>query len=133
MREDYTPRLSNDEADERGRTDACQDEVYAYARKLMDDNGLTSIMDIGTGGGFKLMKYFSDKVTLGTDIEPNLSWVKDKYPDRHWMQSDFSATDMTGSLLVGFDVIICADVIEHLVDPDALLAFIKRCKPKYII
>ena len=33
----------------------------------------------------------------------------------------------------GYDLVICADVIEHLVDPDELLGFIERCQPKVIV
>jgi 2-polyprenyl-3-methyl-5-hydroxy-6-metoxy-1,4-benzoquinol methylase len=84
-------------------------------------------VDVGTGGGYKLMKYFSDVRTLGLDLEPNVSWLKDKMPDREWAEVPLSES------APGFDLLICADVIEHLVDPDELLGFIERSKPKFAI
>jgi hypothetical protein len=33
----------------------------------------------------------------------------------------------------GYDLLICADVIEHVKNPDALLDFIKRAKPKTVV
>ena len=128
IKDGYTPRLDNDFADEKGRTDECQDDVYAAAKELVDAHGFHSVLDIGTGGGFKLMKYFRDKRTLGIDLEPNIAWVREQYPDREW-----STVPLTGPASQGFDIIIAADVIEHLIDPDELLDFIAACKPKMMV
>lgn len=127
IREDYTPRLDNEPSDERGKTDTCQDEVYAAGKKLVDQHALTSVIDVGTGGGFKLLKYFCDLQTLGLDVEPNVSWLKTNYPEREWESVPLSGERP------GFDLLICADVIEHLVEPDELLGFIERSKPKFAI
>lgn len=123
----YTVRLDNDVSIETGQTDTCQDEVYAHARKLFDAAGYKSVIDVGTGSGFKLMKYFKDAETLGTDIGENLRYVKKTYPDRKWKSVPFSKP------VQGFDLLICADVIEHIVDPDQLMKFIVGCKPQMVV
>jgi 2-polyprenyl-3-methyl-5-hydroxy-6-metoxy-1,4-benzoquinol methylase len=127
IREDYAPRLDNDQSDERGMDDRCQDEVYAMASRMAANNGHQSVLDVGCGGGFKLMKYFSHLRTRGLDLEPNFSFVCKKWPEREWALGDLSAT------VPGFDLLIASDIIEHLVDPDELVGFIKRCSPKEAI
>lgn len=127
IRPDYTHRLDNELSDERDKLDECQDDVYAAAKKLAVMRGYESVMDIGTGGGYKLLKHFGEFHTLGLDVEPNVSWLKEKYPDRQWAEIPFTQTAPT------LDLIICADVIEHLVNPDELLDFIKRCQPKEVV
>ncbi len=128
IKDGYTIRPENDFSDEKGRTDECQDDVYSAACELAKTNGFESVLDIGTGGGFKLLKYFREKRTLGIDLEPNIEWVRTEYPDREW-----STVPLTGKAPEGFDLIIAADVIEHLLDPDELLDFIAACKPKAIV
>lgn len=98
--------------------DGWQNEVYAEARALMDAHGLQSVLDIGTGSGFKLIKYFRDKLTFGIDLPPAVQMLRDKYPDRQWGTSLFDC-------LHGYDLIICSDVIEHVDDPDGLCNLIK--------
>jgi len=131
IREDYTPRLDNDFDDERGRKDECQDEVYKEAKHLADAHGLKSVLDIGTGGGFKLMKYFPNRTTLGIDLPQTIEWVKQVYPERNGRE--WKTIPLDGEAPQGYDLIIAADIIEHLPDPDQLLNFIVRCKPKYIV
>jgi len=99
--------------------DEWQDHVYQLAHKVVQDNRFNTILDIGCGSGFKLMKYFSDYPTTGLEVEPALTFVKEKYPTRIWYRSDF-----TQPITSQWDMVICADVIEHLPNPDELLDFI---------
>jgi len=82
-------------------------------------------LDIGTGSGYKLMSNFKDFDTLGMDLEPTVKWLTEKYKDRKWTDS-FEP-------VVGYDMIIASDVIEHLPDPDILLNLIQKCAPKMIV
>ncbi len=125
IKDGYTERLDNEACDQREAEDECQNEVYAYAAALPD---VKSVLDVGTGSGFKLMKYFRDVYTMGLDVEPNLSWLKRKYPDRDWMQVDLATAGETG-----FDLLICSDVIEHFPDPEVLLGFIARCDARLLV
>lgn len=98
-----------------------QNEVYQEARALADAHDLKTVLDIGAGSGFKLMKYFKDRSTMGVDLPPAVQMLRDKYPDRAWVTID----GVTLNFLAGFDLIICSDVIEHVTDPDALCNLIK--------
>ncbi len=108
--------------------DEYQLEVYLYALGLMKKYNLQSILDIGCGSAYKLITYLGEYDTIGLELPQNVQWLQEKYPDRKWLVSDF---DMGKSLKA--DVVICADVIEHLVDPDELLKFIKDISFKYLI
>ena len=109
-------------------TDQFQDEVYEAARKLCIEKGYRTILDIGCGSAFKLIKYFRDKKFVGLDLEPNLSFIKDKYPLYDFRESDFNNPPTES-----FDLIICSDVVEHLLEPDDLLAFINQIDFKHLV
>ena len=110
-------------------TDNWQDEVYSTAKEIADEKGFTRILDIGTGSAFKLMKYFKDVDTLGLDLEPALSFIKNKYPNRKWQESDLEHPEKYGS----FDMVICSDVVEHIMNPDDLMVFINALEWKVLV
>ena len=69
-----------------------------------------------------MLKFFNGFDFTGAEIEPTLSWLKQNYPNSNWIKSDFEQSPKEE-----FDVIICSDVIEHLIDPDDLINF---CTPR---
>lgn len=108
----YEMREKPEAFDDRKMRDEWQDDVYRLARLSMDSVA-TRVVDFGCGSGFKLMKYFSACQTVGHELEPTLSYLKATYPDREW-RGDYPKR-FTG------DVFICADVLEHMLDPTELL------------
>ena len=124
----YTSRTEFTTCEQIGHTDQFQDEVYAAARKLCVENNYKTVLDIGCGSAFKLIKYFRDKKFVGLDLEPNLSHIKDKYP-----LYDFRESDFTNPPVESYDLIICSDVIEHLLEPDDLLDFINQVDFKHLV
>lgn len=129
IKEGYKSRNRYHHHDDRGLTDGSQREVYERAKALFDDQKFSSVADIGCGSAYKLMKHFSEAQTCGYEIEPTLSYLKEIYPDRTWMYSDLSKEPSEKDV----DLIICSDVIEHLVDPDQLLNFINRFDFNYLV
>ena len=129
IKKDYIARTDYSHYDDRWRKDDCQDEVYALAHSVATENSFTRITDIGCGSAFKLIKYFDMFDTEGYEIEPTLSYLKERYPTRSWEFSDLSSTPV----VLETDIIVCADVVEHLVDPDQLLKFINRFDFKFLI
>ena len=93
-------------------------EVYLYALGLMKKYGFNSIIDIGCGSAYKLVTYLGDYETIGIEVPETYEWLI----------SDFS----TGKTLSA-DLIICSDIIEHLIDPYELIKFIKDISFKYLL
>lgn len=122
--ESYVIREDAPHFDDTPFQDEYQDDVYREARKLFMEHGFKTVVDYGCGSGFKLRKYFSGHQACGIEVEPTLSWLKEKYPDGYW-SNDTEAPP--GELL------ICADVIEHVADPDAFMARIVALKPELVI
>tara|TARA_R110002110_G_scaffold5742_4_gene29450 strand:+ start:2805 stop:4007 length:1203 start_codon:yes stop_codon:yes gene_type:complete len=126
IKENYKHRSSYTHYSDIGYEDQYQDEVYETAYRICQQHDLRTIFDVGCGSAFKLRKYFTDHDFIGAEIEPTLSWLKKEYPTDKWIQSDFTKS-------VEADLIICSDVIEHLIDPDELISFFKKSKYKFIV
>jgi SAM-dependent methyltransferase len=114
--------------DDRSNSDGWQDEVYRYAKEIAEAHNLQTVVDIGCGSGYKLLKYFRDQKTLGLDVAETYETLRRRYPQRQWGVGDFA-----GSAPADVDLVISADVIEHLLDPDQLLEFILRINPRYVV
>ena len=127
IREDYVIREKNDFLDTSGRSDEYQNDVYVYAKEIAENYSVKKIADVGCGSAYKLIKYFGDFELIGYDLEPTIEFLKEKYPNNKWILSDFNSAPEES------DMVICADVIEHVDDPDELIGFILKMKPKHVI
>lgn len=123
---DYNSRTNIEYFDDTSFKDEYQDDVYAEASKIVQENGYSKILDIGTGSGYKLIKYFDKYYTFGVDIEPTLSYLNKTYPNKKW-------GNMETALKNEYDLIICSDVIEHILDPNTLLNTINSISYKKIV
>ena len=95
-------------------SDRCLRDGYSPA--TMRQQGYRSVLDLGCGSGYKLIHELGEFETTGLELECNLARLRTRYPDRNWQLSDLGRPPHQH-----FDLVICADVIEHLVDPDTLL------------
>ena len=124
----YISRTEFKECHQMSCLDECQNEVYQVADSILKKNNYMTVLDIGCGSAFKLIKFFKHQQFVGLEIDPNLSFLKEKYPFY-----DFRKSDFTHPMTESFDLIICSDVIEHLLDPDELLFFIKNISFKHLV
>jgi hypothetical protein len=100
--------------------DEYQDEVYSLANNILFENNCQSVIDFGCGSGYKLFKYFGNlNNTIGIEIEPTLSFLKNKYPTSKWLEFKEDTKLST-------DIITISDVIEHVNDPFELPNMIVR-------
>lgn len=118
----YVERVDNNFFDDTGfANDYYQKEVYEHARAIA--NGFHSVLDIGCGSSFKLVKNFSGFDIQGVDLLPTVEWLRKEYPEHSW-QTELPDTA---------ELIIAADVIEHVSDPDDFLQSIKYINPRKIV
>jgi SAM-dependent methyltransferase len=102
--------------------------VYEFVDKLMQEQKLTSVLDIGCGSGYKLMNVLGKYQTIGAELSPTLEFLQRTYPDRHWVKSD-----LLSEFPDKVDVVMASDVIEHLEYPDNLILYMQNIGAKYII
>lgn len=105
-----------------------QKMTYRYAKDVAEKNKHKVIVDMGCGSGILLLRYFNEYNTIGYDLPINVDWLRKNHPDRKWIYSDFNV-----DVFEKPDMIICADVIEHIMEPNALMEWIKRTEARDII
>lgn len=100
--------------------------------QLLDKNKNQCILDLGCGNGY-LVNYLISLGynAYGTDAsEKGISIAKETNPDRFFVQ-DLSTGKLPAELQqLKFDTIISTEVIEHLYDPEAFMAFCKEVLKK---
>ena len=101
--------------------DDAQRNVYTYAASIAD---VRSIVDLGTGSGAKLIEFFGAKKTLGLDVAEKIALAKQRFPDRQWELPTHP---------IECDLLICADVIEHLADPLELIETINAGRWRHCV
>ena len=128
IKESYVHRKKYVHFDDTQQEDAWQLEVYLHALGLMKKHKLTSVADLGCGSGYKLVTYLGEYNTIGLELNVNLDVLKKKYPQRTWLESNFEINHN-----IRVDILICSDVIEHIVNPDELIDYINKIDFKYLI
>jgi len=113
--------------------DAHQREVYQKAKQLSLQNGYTRILDIGCGSAYKLKTFFEGFNIVGVDLPTTVNWLKDKYPNDKWLSVDLEKEELHAELTQEFDLVICSDVIEHMVDPDHLIRLLQKLSYKKLV
>jgi SAM-dependent methyltransferase len=115
--------------DDTALADEYQKEVYLRAAALARSlpAGAT-VYDVGCGSGYKLVHYLGDYDTVGFDVPETLDFLRRTYPDRRWMQAAFDERGFAPA-----DLVICSDVIEHVLDPDQLMGFLLSLSNRYLV
>jgi SAM-dependent methyltransferase len=103
-----------------------QYDVYRIAAQLMQGPGVSSVLDVGCGPPMKLKSLLPARplaVHL-VDQAQSAPLAAQLLPQAAFTAADLETIDL--DLGRRFDLAICADVIEHLRDPDPCLRFIRR-------
>ena len=100
--------------------------VYEEARDLITRYCLTSVLDIGCGMAMKLAELIQPVCSdiTGIDEPGTIAQCKQIHRFGRWYADDLE--NPTLNLNRDFDLIISADVIEHLVFPDQLLYLVRK-------
>lgn len=103
-----------------------QYDVYVKAVEFATKNNSKTIVDLGSGPGTKIKMLFdTNKYEITFIDQPNCQYIINKnFPSSKFIPVNLESID--NKLALKADLIICADVIEHLHNPSALLNFIKN-------
>lgn len=124
----YVHRTEEAYFDDTGNADEWQREVYEAARALMSKQRLRTVVDVGCGSGFKLVHSLGEFETIGIDLSETVTWLRRAYPQHRWLD-----TAEAKRLPLEADLVICADVIEHVADPDALMRFVMGITRSWVV
>lgn len=100
-----------------------QGPVYRLAARLARKRGWTSVLDVGCGTGHKLVNYLGrSAVTTGVDQPSAIALARQQFPECRWLEGDLESQAIWDEVSSPRpDLTLCADVIEHVEDPIALL------------
>jgi len=101
--------------------------VYQYANRLIKEKGISSVADFGCGVANKLL--FINRANpeidlIGLDQEFAINYCRKTYDFGRWYVADLDNEKDQND--VHAELVICADVIEHMSDPDILLENLKK-------
>jgi 2-polyprenyl-3-methyl-5-hydroxy-6-metoxy-1,4-benzoquinol methylase len=127
IKDDYVPRSAPDYCDVPPDQDTVwQPDVYSLAGALP---GIERIIDVGCGNGEKLLQFHPMRQIVGMDIGDNLAYCRKTYDFGQWIEHNLEMDSPfpLGPELLKNSVLVCADIIEHLIDPIHLLRNLKKC------
>lgn len=99
--------------------------VYKKAAELASRMDPCAFVDVGCGYPLKtreLILPVTSNITL-VDQPSMQAMIEDQFPEMKFVPLNFEQNDI--SLQTKFNCLVCADVVEHLLDPDPLLEFIR--------
>lgn len=126
IREGYTPNLTpkyfiDDQYDGKH----WQPDALPIAAHLARAMGRKELVDIGCGRGEKLVKYADEFAITGIDYGVNIEYARKHHSVGVWVNHDIENGFYPYLERSQDKVFICADTIEHLVNPDPLVTSIR--------
>jgi hypothetical protein len=107
-----------------------QPDVYPFAAEFAAKRDSKKIVDIGCGRALKLaelQRQHPDWDFIGIDYGANVSWCKANHGFGTWVEADLEYGILrTGHFAVEKSILLCSDVIEHLVNPVPFLRLIRN-------
>lgn len=106
--------------------DRAQLPVYRLVGRLARRLDRPVVVDVGCGTGAKLVRCVAPYAdVIGLDQGSGLALARRHHPGHTWLEVDLSAeqdlSSRGGMPVGGADLVVCADVIEHVEDPYRLL------------
>lgn len=88
----------------------------------------SKVLDVGCNSGtqtFRLLKKYPSSRFVGVDfLKTAIKYGQSKYPEIEFVLADAGQLPFKNS---SFDLVLCLETLEHLVDPGEALAEMKRC------
>ncbi|MFH8802186.1 class I SAM-dependent methyltransferase [Streptomyces sp. NPDC017936] len=119
-----------------------QPDVYPFAAGVAAAHGCDTVIDLGCGRGGKLAALHAEQPAwtyVGVDIGSNIAWCRDHLGFGEWLEADLETCDALPlpDELLARSVVICSDVLEHLVRPevaaDLIGSMLRRGAPAAVL
>jgi SAM-dependent methyltransferase len=117
----YESRLQPDYFDDQSYDGVWQPDVYTEAAELARRLQARRVIDVGCGTAEKLAALNPEFELVGIDFGPNIEVCRERYEFGTWLEADLDRADSLPWSHVADSVLVCADVLEHLVHPEKLL------------
>ena len=92
-----------------------QPDVLPIAADLARIAGSSTIVDLGCGAARKLIPLASEFDVIGVDLPAIVDALPD-VPGATWIGHDLTAKALPAAAVVAGSVVVCSDVLEHIVD-----------------
>jgi hypothetical protein len=129
LKHGYTARLDPEYFMDELEGITWQPDVYPLAAKFAAERGCRKVVDIGCGRALKLellRRQYPHWEFVGIDYGANVSWCREHHGFGTWIEADLEDGVLhTESLSLEKSILICSDVIEHLVNPVPFLRLIR--------
>lgn len=100
---------------------------WMIIKKMIDFNP-QNVLDVGCASGWlaaRIAKILPQASVTGVDVSPKMiDYAKVVHPDINFVQADAQKLPFPKE---SFDLIVCTETLEHVVDPSKVLNEIKRC------
>ena len=105
-----------------------QPDVYPIVARLARRFDCFHILDLGCGSGDKLAGLHPDFLITGVDFGANLKRCREQYAFGQWLEADFETVEQLPlpAQVLARTAVVCSDVIEHVINPTALLRLVGR-------
>lgn len=134
---DYEPNRSRGDAPLSGKywskrrlhlSNRYQYGVYRLARKLAENIAARTVLDLGCGPATKLNQFFDERFHLiGVDTDEAVALCRRLHQRGDYVSLDLDDPTVSIERLPARpDLVICADVIEHVERPDVLLRLCRK-------
>lgn len=101
-----------------------QPHVYEFAGYLAERFGCDYIIDLGCGQAKKLATLHPKFNIIGVDLQEHIQYCKATYSFGNWLIWNFDEPNQQIPIEIDIlqrSLVVCADVIEHLLHPEYLL------------
>lgn len=102
-----------------------QADIYRAASRLAHRIGAKRLVDIGCGRAGKLLPLANQFKICGIDYGENIAYCSKIAPAGEWYDNNLNEEVVPTDIFRG-SVVICADIIEHLPTPDALIKTLRN-------